>query len=167
MLPAVSLVLLLLQVALPFSPIFEAAASEELLPEINEAEEKLQLAFNALNQANEVGASEIEVSELAQRLDTALTLLMEARAVRVGGNNSLAADYAFRSIAASDGVREEAEHLRAQTSEALSSSRVAVFALAPVVGFIAAVVFYYAFRARRPGMEKILRMGIRRKEERG
>ena len=160
----VSLLLLLLQAVSSFSPVYEVAAAEELLPEIDDAEEKLQHAFNALNRANEAGASQIEISELAMRLNEALTLLRQAKAAQVSGNTSLAAEYVSQSLATSDGVHEEAEHMHKTTSEALFSSRVVLFASTAVVGLIAAVVFYYAYRARqRPSTEKILRMGISRK----
>lgn len=162
-----SLILVSVQAASILSSLSTAAMGERV-SEIDEAEEKLQLAFDTLSEADEVGASDIEVSRLAERLNTALSLLTEAKAVQASANSSLVSDYASRSIATSDGVREEAEHLRETASKTLLSTRVALFALTPLIGLIAAVIFYYAYRARRrPGMEKILRMGIGRKEERG
>lgn len=162
-----SLVLLSVQ-AVSILPLVSAVAMGESVSEVNEAEEKLQLAFDALSRADEFGASDMEVFELAERLNTALSLLTEAKAVQASGNSSLVTEYASRSIATSDGVREEAEHLRETVSKTLFSSGAALVALAPVIGLIAAVIFYFAYRARRrPGTEKILRMGIGRKEERG
>jgi len=137
-------------------------------PPIDEAEQRLRLAFAALNAADELGVSETEVSVLANRLNNALDLLSDARVFEEIGNGSAASEYASRSGAISDNVREDAEDFGERTSEALFSKRVAIFALAPVVGLIGAVVFYLAYRGRRrPSMEKILRMGIRRKQEGG
>lgn len=162
-----SLVLLSVQAVSIFLSLSTVAMGEHV-PEVNEAEEKLQLAFDALSEADEFGASDVEVLKLAERLNTALSLLTEAKVVQASGNSSLVIEYASRSIATSDGVREEAEHLRETASKTLFSSRAALFVLAPVIGLIAAVIFYYAYRARRrPGTEKILLMGIRREKERG
>jgi len=153
-----------------------AAASSVLDPRtlgtngapIDQAEQRLGLAFAALNTADELGVSGTEVSVLAKRLNNALDLLSDARMFEKIGNSSAAAECASQSLAISEGVREEAEALRETTSRALFSGRVTLLALALVVGLIAAVVFYYVYRARRrPGMEKILRMGIGRKEEVG
>jgi len=137
-------------------------------PPIDEAEQRLRLAYAALNAADELGVSGAEVSVLANRLNNALDLLSDARVFEKIGNGTAASEYASRSGAISDSVREDAEDFGERTSEALFSKRFAIFALAPVVGLIGAVVFYLAYRGRRrPSMEKILRMGIRRKQEDG
>lgn len=159
-----SIVLLSLSVSATFSEL-SAVAKGEHTPEINEAEEKLGLAFDALNQADEIGGSETEVTRLAEKLNTALNFLTEAKAVQSDGNDSLSREYASRSIATSDAVREEAERLLETTLRVSFSTRVAVLALAPVIGLVAAVVFYLVHQGRRrPSTEKILRMGIGRKE---
>jgi len=165
---AVSVVLLSVCVAgatsLGLSPVVREGHDQR----IDEAEEKFRLAFTALNAADEIGASGTQVSVLTERLNTALNLMREARALEADGNSSAAVEYASQSLAISDGVLKEAEDLREATSEASFWRRVLLFASAPVVGLIAAVVFYYAYRARRrPGMEKVLRMGIRRKDKNG
>jgi len=165
---AVSVVLLSVCVAGAGSLSLSSVVREGHDPRMDEAEEKLRLAFTTLNAADEIGASGTQVSVLTEKLNTALNLLREAEALEADGNSSAAVEHASQSVAISDGVLKEAEDLREATSEASFWRRVIVFALAPVVGLIAAVVFYYAYRARRrPGMERVLRMGIRRKERNG
>jgi len=151
----------------PILPALSADAARERVPEIDDAEEELRLAFDTLNEADEVGISHIEVSRLAEQLNIALTLLTDAKTAQISGNDSLVTEYASRSAATSKIVREKAEELRDTASKTLSTSRLLVIALAPVAGFVAAAIFYAVYRARRPQTEKILRMGIRRNEERG
>jgi len=165
---AASIVLLSLCVAGAASLSLSPIVREGHDPRIDEAEEKLRLAFTALNTADEIGASGTQVSALTEKLNTALNFLREALTLEADGNSSAAVEYASQSVAISDLVHKEAQDLRETTLEASLWRRVLLIASAPVVGLIAAVVFYYAYRARRwPGTERVLRMGIKRREKNG
>ena len=161
-----SLVLLSMHTA-PTLPALSADTASGHVPEIDNAEEELRLAFDTLNEADQLGISYIQVSRLVEQLNLALTLLVDAKTAQISSNDSLVTEFASRSAATSKVVRQKAEELRDTASKTLSTSRLLVIALAPVAGFVAAAIFYAVYRARRPQTEKILRMGIRRNEERG
>lgn len=127
--------------------------------QIDTAQNQLSIAFAAVQQADEKGVSQIEVSLLASNLNRALNYLGNASALSTSDPSASSA-YANQSVALSSSTLAEAQDLTTNARNQLFLNQVTAYSLALVAAFVMAT-FVVEFQRLR---ELVERIGIHRKK---
>ena len=146
---------ILLVLAISFSAHGDTVRAQSV--QIDTAQNQLSIAFIAVQQADEKGVSQIQVSLFASNLNIALSYLENASALSTKDPSSSGA-YANKSITLSSSTAAEAQDLTATARNQMLLNQAGIYSVALVAAFAMATLFVEFHRLR----ELVGRLGIHR-----